>query len=105
MKYEVWDVWMASVRYEDSDERKERPVLVLDANRFFITSAKMTSTQPRNSKEYLLEDWKRAGLSHATTVQLSRVYDLTDMDFVHRVGRLTIKDITAIRKILNDIVE
>ena len=35
IKIEQWEVWWATVKYEDSDEEKIRPVVILDCNNAF----------------------------------------------------------------------
>lgn len=40
---EEWEIWWADVKFDDSDDSKRRPVLVLNSeNAFFIETAKVT---------------------------------------------------------------
>ena len=43
MKYRKWEVWFAKVTYEDSDDVKKWPILIIGENKGLIMSLKMTS--------------------------------------------------------------
>lgn len=91
-----WEIWYARFKYEDVNEYKERPVLVLE-NRFVfpILVAKITSHEPRENYngEYLIKNWAKAGLSKESTIRLSQILKLEKNDFVKKVGKLQAYDI------------
>ena len=65
-----WEVWWAIVKFENSEESKVRPVVVLENQEAFIISLKVTSHKPRDtySGEYDLMRWSDAGLTKPSTV-------------------------------------
>ena len=44
-----WDIWIAKVKYEDSEEVKVRPVLIVNGMERCVLSLKITSHTPRES--------------------------------------------------------
>lgn len=93
-KFRKWDIWRATVKFEDSNECKERPVLVYNETAYVVISFKMTSAdRGDNQKEYKIKEWQKAGLDKPTSVRLEKVIKLEEGDFVKRIGRLSPADI------------
>lgn len=67
---ESWEIWWARVKFEDSEECKVRPVIVLEDAVAYIISLKVTRHAPRNNYagEYVLLDWQEEGLQKESTV-------------------------------------
>jgi len=95
--YRQWDVWLATVAYEDRSESSNRPVLILDYQNNSILAIKMTKTLPRDNNEYRLLDWQAAGLSMPTTVRTHKLLNLRDSDMMRKIGTLSVHDILAMQ--------
>ena len=101
MTIKPWEVWFASVRFEDSPEVKKRPVVVTSSGEIFVLALKVTSHAPRNVwGEYALQQWQAAGLKKPSTVRIEKRLRLEYRDMVHKIGRLHPLDIMAIQRIL-----
>ena len=88
----------AHVVFEDSDEVKRRPVLIIDESNAVIISFKMTGTdRGDNVREYRIEKWQEAGLSKPTSVRLDKILHLQKTDLDGKIGRLQEIDIIKIR--------
>ena len=87
-----WDVWLAEVKYEDSDEVKERPVLIYNETEVFIVGFKGTSSIRKGDDEYTLIDWKKAGLLHETNFRLSKKLRIEKSKFKRKIGTITKND-------------
>lgn len=99
---ERWDIWRARVRYEDSDESKERPVLIMNSNLYMISAFKMTGTNRGDSfPEHRIKKWKEAGLDKETSVRLDKALRLDKSVLVSRIGRLAVEDIFQIEQKLS----
>lgn len=98
-----WEIWWAYVKFEDSNEVKKRPVLVLEDRVAYILSLKITSHAPRKKfdGEYQLLQWEKAGLTKPSVVRTSKVLCLEEDDFDTKIGKLTDADIYAIQMLLN----
>ena len=51
-KIEQWDVWYAKFPFDDSNETKKRPVIILSVQPLQVLSIKVTSHEPRKSDSY-----------------------------------------------------
>ena len=97
-----WHIWMAKVGYEDSDEFKERPVLIMNNVAYMISAFKMTGTdRGDNFPEHRIRDWKGAGLKKETSVRLDKLLKLDKTVLTTYVGKLSIGDIFLIESKLN----
>ena len=99
MKCEPWQVWWANVRYEDSNEVKNRPVLILDTEKMIAVALKMTSHEPRRG-DYALLDWKGAGLRQQTCVRFNQKLELEEDVITNQIGALSLLDKLNIMRIL-----
>ena len=97
--YKKWDIWLAKIKFEDSQEIKARPVLIVQGDAVFVLSLKMTS-QAKHSDTYSILEWKKAGLLKPTYIRLSKFMKLQNNDFVHKIGRLSEVDIGNLMSIL-----
>lgn len=100
-KFRAWELWFADVKYEDSDESKDRPVLITGTGAMYVLALKVTSTEQRPVwGEYDITYWKSAGLDHPSTVQCEKPLELQEKDFRRKIGDLHPLDVVNIRKIL-----
>lgn len=103
MQFRRWDVWFASVRFEDSDEVKARPVVITDHGEVYVLALKVTSHAPRDAwGEYALVYWREAGLSKPSTVRISKRLRLEPRDMIRKVGTLHPMDIMSIVEIIRE---
>lgn len=74
--FDPWEIWLARVKFEDSPEIKERPVVITSSGNVFVVALKVTSTAPRNVwGEYQILEWQYAGLDHQSTIRISKQSD------------------------------
>jgi len=90
MTFRRWDIWEAYVKFEDEPGGKCRPVLVLDEERCYVLSLKITSKPPRNwvPGEYPIRMWKAAGLDCQSTIRTTKRLRLVESDFRRKRGVL-----------------
>lgn len=89
MTVKKWEIHWAFVKFEDSDEIKRRPVLIIKESRAAIVSLKMTGTnRGDNVREYCIVDWAKAGLSKSTSVRLDKILYLQESDLDGKIGEL-----------------
>ena len=85
---ERYDIWQAKVKFEESDEAKERPVLIWN-NQVLLVAYKMTGTDRGDDQdEYRIRYWKEAGLTKPTSVRLRKVLRLEKGDLLYKIGEL-----------------
>lgn len=96
-----WEVWLAAVRFEDSPQVKNRPVVVTSSGDVYILALKVTSHDPRGGwGEYALQYWQSAGLRKPSTVRIGKRLRLQKSDMVHRIGALHPLDVLNIQSII-----
>ena len=99
---ERWDIWRARIKYEDSDESKERPVLIMNNSVYMISAFKMTGTdRGDNFPEHRIKKWKEAGLDKETSVRLDKALRLDKSVLISRIGHLAVEDIFQIEQKLS----
>lgn len=97
-----WHIWMATVRYEDSSESKERPVLIMNNAVYMISAFKMTGTDRGDEfPEHRIRNWKGAGLTKETSVRLDKRLRLDKSALKVYVGKLCPEDIFLIQNKLS----
>lgn len=83
-----YEIWSAKVKFEDSSEVKERPVLIWNDQTFLIVY-KMTGTDRGDDlEEYRIKYWKEAGLTKPTSIRLRKVLKLEKRDLIRKIGEL-----------------
>ena len=101
MTIKPWEVWFAAVRFEDSPQIKNRPVVVTSSGAIYVMALKVTSHVPRNEwGEYALQHWQAAGLNKPSMVRIGKRLRLQQSDMVHRIGKLHPLDILNIQRII-----
>lgn len=83
-----YEIWKAKVKFEDSDEVKERPVMIWN-DQIFLVAYKMTGTDRGDDQdEYRVRYWQEAGLSKPTSIRLRKVLRLEKDDLLYKIGEL-----------------
>ena len=101
----AWDIWYADVKFEDNDEVKERPVIIIRPDEVYVLSVPITSTPERDVwGEYDITMWASAGLDHPSTARLSKIVHLKRRAFSRRIGRLAAYDVINIQKKLEQLI-
>ena len=78
MIFNEYDIFLAKVPFEDIPQEKIRPVLILKENFYLVECLKMTSAKTRFG-EYVLKEWKEAGLDRETTVRITKCLNYMDI--------------------------
>lgn len=93
-----WEVWFADVQFDDGTKSKKRPVVVIDDKIAYLLCYKVTGQEPKPyRKEYELQNWQEAGLDTNSTVILDNHIKLSIDKFIHKIGKLSVKDFVAIK--------
>lgn len=100
MRCRKWEVWYARFKFEDSNDIKNRPVIITGVGDAYILSVKVTTHEPRKGYEgeYRIKYWKEAGLRNESTARLSKRLKLIDSDLIHKIGDLHPVDIIEIQR-------
>lgn len=87
------------MKFEESNEVKRRPVLIINPQKVFVMALKMTSTdRGDNVTEYQVREWQKARLSNPTSVRLRQYLKLKDAEITKYIGQLSPMDILLIQQ-------
>lgn len=96
-----WDIYLAYVHYEGIDGGKKRPVVILSETTAFVIGLGIYSASPRPMmNDYMIRDWKAAGLDHQSTIQLDRKIRIQRDDVAEKIGELSPTDILLVKHYL-----
>lgn len=97
------DLWFATVYFEDKpNEKKDRPVLVLEDRGNIFRALKLTHHEVRSydKYDYALQEWQEAGLRMPTTVRVAYLLEIPKRSLKFRVGHATEEDMNNIYYLL-----
>ncbi len=87
-----YEIWYANVRFEDSPDIKERPVLIINDLAYLVIAYKMTGTYREGDREVPVKYWQEAGLSKPTYIRISKTLRLEKTDLIKKIGDLDERD-------------
>jgi len=93
---EKWDIALARVKFAECDERKLRPIVVLDEDRYCLIGLYATTQGSGYHNDYPIKQWEKAGLRKQTFVRLGLEIEVDKAFVVKKIGRLQEIDIEAI---------
>lgn len=85
------DVWLADVLFKGTRQTKQRPVIIVGnelALDIDVIIAPVTSQQPRNQFDVVLEYWKEAGLLRPSVVRTSKITSVHGSELKRHLGKL-----------------
>lgn len=103
MQIKKYNLYLADVNYENTEEHKIRPVIQINDGLYLPVVAKITSHPPRKGYklEYAIQDWKEAGLKKPSTIRFSNVFEIEKDDLIKKIGHLSSNDIVTIEKMIS----
>ena len=105
---EEFDILIAKVPFENSEDYKWRPVFILSVNgktiKFLrITTKYDTKSDYIKSKYFEIIDYIEAGLNRQSWIDTFKAYQLNDENFkIHVLGKLTERDFERFITFLSD---
>lgn len=98
-----YKIFLAKVGYENSNDSKVRPILVLKKIGNTIIARSITTKEPRNNYpgEYRVKDIKTAGLPKPSVIRMSKHLFVNSSDVYRQLGELSIEDAKNVEKLEN----
>lgn len=105
---QLWEVWHARFNFDGGQGYKYRPVIIVGLHEDGSLVMMVTSSTNRLHLEhdYLLRDWKEAGLDKPSIARADRIAEIPPdyIGTVGKIGRLSERDESALRGILEQLV-
>lgn len=96
MVLKKYDICLAKVYFDDSNEYKERPILILNNTAVLISAYKITSQGKTGDIQSPIKQWKEAGLKKESYIVYDKALRLNQTMLIKKIGRLQIADIYAL---------
>ena len=96
---------MADVQFEEVSGSKKRPVLFISEDVCIAITLKMTSHLPRDSSDYSLTYWAKAGLKKPTTVRTTKIIRLSESELRWKIGTVQDFDTEKIQVLLDSYIK
>ena len=103
-KYEIGDVWWVHFPFEDKDQEKRRPAIIVDDETIAILAIKVTSKEKDNPYSIFIEEWQSAGLTKPSWAIIDRIVSISEMFMDCKIGALSENDSTKILQLVAEIL-
>ncbi len=101
MKKIKGEVWFAKFKFEDIDEYKYRPVVILDVDDtgdIKVLVVKVTTKERNINTDVPIVYWKEAKLKYKSFARVDKFLFLEDDDFDFKIGNLEKEDLDRIEQ-------
>lgn len=104
-KMKQGEIWLADVLFKGTRQTKQRPVIIvgnelaLDVD---VIIAPVTSHQPRNQFDVILEHWKEAGLLKPSVARTSKITSINGSELKRHLGELHNHDLESVLNMCKD---
>ncbi|HCL4447346.1 TPA: type II toxin-antitoxin system PemK/MazF family toxin [Clostridium botulinum] len=111
----IGDVYSVRVYFEDKNEYKERPVIIINKtirnfNEIIYTISEITSKKPKEPPSYYdnfkepIKQWWKCGLNKESYVKTNKLYNIKSNKLHKRIGHINNKS-SDFNRIVNRIIE
>lgn len=77
-KYEIGEIWWTHFPFEEINEDKHRPAIVIDETKIAVLTMMVTTKQKNNPYCIAIDDWKEAGLSQKSWARIDRIIEMDE---------------------------
>lgn len=98
-KYKQGDVWLANIYFKEIQESKLRPVLIIGNDQVLdldAVIAPISTSQPRNPFDVVIEQWQAAGLERPSIVRTSKPTTIFGNELKRKLGELQPDDLQRV---------
>lgn len=93
LSYNIGEVWWVHFPYENSDQLKRRPAIVIDDETIAILAMYVTSKNKENIPYSVeLKDWESTGLTTPSWARIDKIVELTEWNMESKAGELSERD-------------
>ena len=93
-------MWWTQFPFEDVDEDKHRPAVIIDDNRIAVLAMMVTSKEKRNPFCIKIDDWKTAGLKVESWARIDRIIEMDEWRMDRKIGDLSERDLTKFMQLI-----
>ena len=95
----IGEVWWTRFPFEDTNELKTRPAIILDVDVLLVLSVRVTKHLPRDNDKHDIPIlyWKDAKLKLASTARISKTIPIPKRNFLNKIGELDTEDFDKVK--------
>lgn len=96
---QIGELWLVNYPYENSEEKKYRPALVIlgEDENGNLKCAKITgSIWRKTDNDFIIIDWQQANLTKESLAELKRIELIHKSEFKKKIGELSINDLITL---------
>lgn len=98
-KYNLGEVWWTQFPFEEIEESKRRPAVVIDENTIAVLTMMVTSKDKKNPYSIKIDAWQEAGLKRESWVRIDRVVRMDEWRMEKKIGNLSESDLLKITQL------
>lgn len=102
--YNVGEVWWTQFPFEEIDEVKRRPAIVIDEDTIAILAMMVSSKEKANPYSIEVTDWKDAGLPVRSWARIDRIIRMDEWRMEKKIGNLSERDLKKFMEIITEYI-
>lgn len=99
-KYNLGEVWWTQFPFEDKNQDKRRPAIVIDDQRIAVLAMMVTSQEKSNPYSIKIDDWQGAGLKKESWARIDRIISMAEWRMEKKIGDLAQADLLKIMQLV-----
>ena len=92
-KYDIGEIWWTHFPFEEINEDKHRPAIVIDETKIAVLTMMVTTKQKNNPYCIAIDDWKEAGLPQKSWARIDRIIEMDEWRMDKKIGNLSENDL------------
>jgi mRNA-degrading endonuclease toxin of MazEF toxin-antitoxin module len=103
-KYNLGEVWWTQFPFEEIEESKRRPAIVIDDNTIAVLSLMVTSKDKNNPYSIKIDEWQKAGLKKESWARIDRIVQMDEWRMEKKIGDLSETDLLKITQLVAEYI-
>lgn len=101
-KYNIGEIWWTNFPFNDSNNTKHRPAIIIDEDRIAILTMYVTSKNKENPFSVEITDWKNAGLAVPSWARIDKIISIDEWRINQKIGKLTDRDLLKFMQLISE---
>lgn len=98
--YNLGEVWWTQFPFEEIEESKRRPAIVIDEKTIVVLAIMVTSRNKSIPYSIKIDDWEKAGLTRESWARIDRIVRMDEWRMEKKIGDLSERDLLKITQLV-----
>lgn len=99
-KYNIGEVWWTHFPFQEVNEEKHRPAIVIDDNTIAVLAMMVSSKEKNNPYSIEISDWKEVGLPVRSWARIDRIINMDEWRMDKKIGDLSRNDLNKFMQLI-----